>query len=47
MENKQRYIEEFKQIYFRKTGEKLSETLALEYFEKLVALVETLTVNNN
>ena len=47
MVDKNEYINKFREMYNRKTGEDLPESLALEYFEKLVVLVETLTVNNN
>jgi hypothetical protein len=46
MLSKENYIKRFREIYKSKTGEEISEALALEYFEKLIVLVETLTDNN-
>lgn len=43
MVDKKKYIERFRQTYHSKTGVWLSDDLALEYFEKLVALVGIIT----
>lgn len=43
MPGKTEYIERFKKLYELKNGTKLSDDLALEYFENLAALTETIT----
>jgi hypothetical protein len=42
MADKQIYIQRIKEIYKAKTGQQLNDTEAFEYFEKLIALVETI-----
>jgi len=36
------YIKKFIEIYFKKTGKKISDQLALELFNQLIALVEAI-----
>lgn len=43
MIDKKKYIEKLKVLHQKKTGVWLSDDVALEYFEKLVALVGTIT----
>lgn len=43
MVGKEKYLEEFKQLHFRKTGVHLSDEVVLDHFESLVALVEAIT----
>lgn len=42
MVNKDKYVQRFKELYERKTGKKISDLEALEYFEKLVVLTQTI-----
>lgn len=44
MVDKAKYIERFKEIYKNKNGKVLDDVKALEYFEKLIALVEAVHV---
>jgi len=39
MDDKEKYIKRFKQLYEGKNNTVISEELALEYFEKLLVLV--------
>jgi len=43
MVDKEPYLQRFKEIYKRKNGKDISDDLALEYFEKLITLVGTIT----
>ncbi|MDB5244526.1 MAG: hypothetical protein JWN18_396 [Parcubacteria group bacterium] len=42
MVDKQLYLQRYKQMHRLKTGEDLSDDLALEYFEHLIALVHSI-----
>ncbi len=42
MVEKNRYIERFKTLYEETTGSAISDDAALEYFEKLIALVDAI-----
>jgi hypothetical protein len=42
MVDKSNYIKQFKELYEQKTGKKISDELAMEYFEKLVVLVDNI-----
>ncbi|MFA6459327.1 MAG: hypothetical protein WCV79_02950 [Candidatus Paceibacterota bacterium] len=43
METKSEYIKQFKRLYRQKNYAELSDDLACEYFEKLIALVSAIT----
>lgn len=43
MVDKTKYVKRFKDLYKKKSGVSISDEMALEYFEKLIALVETVT----
>lgn len=43
MVGKSKYLKKFTDLHFRKTGVLLADDVALEYFEKLVALVGVVT----
>jgi hypothetical protein len=43
MAEKETYVQQFKELYRQKNGKEISDDLALEYFENLVALTETIT----
>lgn len=45
MVDKAAYVEHFKQIHFEKVGVLLSDEEALESFESLISLVETITAH--
>ncbi len=43
---KDKYIKKCIELHYKKTGKNLSHDDALEYFEKLIVLVETIISNN-
>jgi hypothetical protein len=43
MVDKEPHLQRFKELYRRKNGRDIPDDLALEYFEKLITLVETIT----
>jgi len=42
MVDKSKYILQFKKLYEEKKGERISEELALEYFENLLSLLKVI-----